>query len=379
MSGIDVANALRTWTRTGTNFTERAALVQAQRNMQHNMLMKEAAESGVLISDVLGARAMLGTTSLKDVPAAAVSDAMRAARAVQRRDVAVLLMGKPQGLGSHLSLTQELMARGAEPRILDARRMKFSGDTLLYRGPDPDDAYMPIAIPQAIIPRGAAGRVVEQLEAAGAHVVNRSQTKAVTLDKSLQAELFAQAGVPHPETIPHVTSWDDLRMAVDHFGFPAVVKNNNGHGGNGTWIARDAEGLEKIASRKFHKDGMLAQEYIEMGSSDYRYTTMRNVHGDVDLVSVHKRIGENGNANSGNSEYVRVPLDEVDPVRRRAAIDATEASGLDYGGVDIAETSRPVVVEINGTGGIPEHDLPLPYAEHSIPKLADWAVWGQRL
>lgn len=390
MALINAAEAVAGGVKVLPRFGERAALIGMQRGAALDKVAKVASELGISSPEVLGAQAMLGTKNLAKVVAergsGAIDEAVAGAAKVARRDVALISNGEPLANGSLSNLARELEARGASPRFLDARRMKVEDGRLLYRGPDAGDAYREIAMPEAAIGRNVSAKRLAPLEEAGVHFANLPHTRPLTLSKSMQAEVFAARGVSHPATHQNLSSLDEVRAAAHEVGFPAVVKENNGHGGTGVWIVKNDDELSRVAAKHFpepKQDSLLVQEFVDVGAADERFTVVRGVDGKPRLGAVHHRQGNgtDGLANGPEgSTYTRVALRDVDASTRKLAEDAVEAAGLDYAGVDVvtAANGKRYVLEVNGTPGVPEHDVPLPRAEHTLPALADWLVYGTR-
>lgn len=370
---------------------------QASRNAQFDLSS----------SDVLGIQAFTGVKNLDALEPDAIVAARDLARSTARRDVAILAPGGAGG--DHAAIAEELAARGANVRMLDSSRLRVRGDQLQFRPGEKGTAWHDIAMPEAVVSRGAHSRLVEGLDRAGVHMVNRGPLRSITLDKGAQADVFNAYGVPHPATVKGLSTLDDVLETVKTLPRGPkgefVVKKVNGHGGEGTWVVRSEDHLRELAAKHFPpvKPGeepheLLVQQYLELGSADYRASVVRDVNGKAVLRSVHHRqgLGTDGLANGPEgSKYTRIPLQDADPEIERVAVAATDAlgaakgmRGMDYAGVDVVKASdgKHYVLEINGTAGVSEHDIPLPrggrngatQGEHNLPYVADWAVWGGR-
>lgn len=383
---MDVSRAIAGGQRLVSEWGDKVAIVRQQRLGEANDVAALASDLGVAKADVHGAQAITGVRDLRTLEPAALESAVRGAQELRRTDVAIIELGSPQADGSMVSLGAELEARGAQPRFLDGRRMQAEDGRLMYREPAEDGAWREIPMPEAAITRGVPARRTIALEEAGVHFANLPSTRELTLSKSLQAVAFAKEAVAHPATIPDLSTVDEVTDAARTVGFPAVIKNNNGFGGQAVWIVKDEAELAQVAAKHFPEpkpQSMLVQQFVDVGSADDRLTVGRGVDGQARVISAHHRQGQgtDGLANGPEgSLYTRIPLDELDPAKRQVAEAAADAGRLDYTGVDVvsAPGQPPMVLEVNGTPGVVEYDLPMPREEHNLPALADWLVFGQR-
>jgi glutathione synthase/RimK-type ligase-like ATP-grasp enzyme len=367
----------------------RAALIDTQRLVFMEDVARQASAHGLTSDEVLGAHAMLGVRNLDGIESAAIADAVAASKAVKRNDVAVIAyFADHNPVSDGPQLANEIRTRGVNVSVYDGDRLRVRDGELWYTGVD-GAADTKITLPEAVITRGVPTRRMQPFEDAGVHMANRASVRPITLSKNAQAPLFKANDVAHPYTYENLSSTDEVRAAVDELGFPAVVKTSNGAGGRGVWIPKSAEELDDVI-RKNPKafenpkpESLLVQEYVDVGGADDRVTVARDMAGEYDVVSVHHRqgLGDSGIANGPEgSLYTRVPMSEVDEVTKQEAIKAAKAIGLDYAGIDVVTTSsgRKIVLEGNGTPGIPELDVPLPREEQSMPHIADWLVYGTR-
>lgn len=368
----------------------RALLIDVQRGAFLDDVARQATAHGLTSEEVMGAHAYLGVRNLDGIEPQAIADAVKASQAVKRNDVAVIAyFADHNPVSDAPMIAKEVEARGVNVRVYDGDRLRVREGELWYTGVD-GAADTKITLPEAVITRGVPTRRMQPFEDAGVHMANRASVRPITLSKNAQAPLFHEAGVSHPRTFQDLSSVDEVRSAVDELGFPAVVKTSNGAGGRGVWIPKTQAEFDDMVKANPHAfedpkpQSLLVQEYLDVGGADDRVTVARNVvTGEYDVVSVHHRqgLGESGIANGPEgSLYTRVPMEQVDEATKREAIKAAEAIGLDYAGIDVVTTSqgRKVVLEGNGTPGIPELDVPLPREEHSMPHIADWLVYGTR-
>jgi glutathione synthase/RimK-type ligase-like ATP-grasp enzyme len=367
----------------------RAALVEAQRLDFMDDVARQAAAHGLSSDDVMGAHAMLGVRNLDGIGSEAIEQAVTASREVKRNDIAVVAYFAGNPTTDAPMLAREIESRGVTARVYDGDRVRVRDGELWYAGENgAEDVRIPM--PEAVVTRGVPTRRMQPFEDAGVHMANRASVRHITLSKNAQAPLFHANGVSHPRTFENLSTVDEVRAAVNELGGHAVVKTSNGAGGRGVWIPKNVDELEETiaANPQAFADpkpnSLLVQEYLDVGGADDRVTVARNAAtGEYDVVSVHHRqgLGDSGIANGPEgSLYTRVPMSEVDEATKAEGIKAAKAIGLDYAGIDVVTTSsgRKVVLEGNGTPGIPELDVPLPREEHSMPHIADWLVYGTR-
>lgn len=406
---VNIGNVIKhgegLWASRDAMKADLPGIVASQRTAEWHGAMGQAndlAHVGIAPADVLGIQALTGVDNLRTLAPDALRGQLALAREARRTDVAILNVGGDNSHGM-TALAEELQMRGANARHLDSKRLRVRDGALQYREGEKGTSWHEVDLPQAMISRGARTQLIQQIEGLGVHVVNPTQLRPITLNKGLQADIFARHGVSHPQTVKHLYSLDDVKVAVAHLpkgpNGEFVVKKVNGFGGQGTWVVRSPEHLEQLAAKHFPPGTdaeLLVQQYLELGSADFRFSVVRDVHGAAQVRSVHHRqgLGTDGLANGPEgSRYTRVPLAEADPEAIRMAQKATDAlgtetggRGLDYAGVDVVKASdgKYYVLEINGTAGVSELDVPLArrgtgavHGEHNLPYVADWLVYGR--
>lgn len=400
-----IANGEANWASRAAMKRDTPSLVSVQRSKELAGVAEQASKLGhfgMTSRDVLGVQAFTGVQDLSKLAPDTLLAARDRARATARTSVALINKGG-MGAGDTAMLT-ELQARGANVTVLDSTRMRVRNGELQYREGERGTPWHKIETPEAAIARGTRTNLIQPLEDLGVHMVNPSKLRPITLDKGIQADVFQANGVAHPTTIKGLHSLDDVQQALADLpkgpNGEFVVKKVNGAGGQATWVVRDEAQLQEIAAKHFPAGttdhDMLVQQYLDVGSADFRGTAIRDVHGDLQLRSVHHRQGQgtDGLANGPQgSKYTRIPMRDVDPEIKRLTLAAAESlgksegtRGLDHAGVDIVKASdgKHYVLEINGTAGIAELDVPLPrggragatHGEHNLPYMADWLVWG---
>jgi ribosomal protein S6--L-glutamate ligase len=178
----------------------------------------------------------------------------------------------------------------------------------------------------------------------GRAAVLRSRNKAGAL------AALADAGVPVPETryVSNPADTDDVRDVFAELEPPVVVKPNSTTRGVGVTKVHDPDSLDGVTDylelvhdyRATGDKSYLIQEYVA-DATDYRVMVL-----DGEVVGAVKResAGWKHNVHRG-ATATGVDL----PDRLRAlAVDAADALGIDFLGVDVLATpERAVVVETN--------------------------------
>lgn len=183
---------------------------------------------------------------------------------------------------------------------------------------------------------------VKALEEVGTYVMNPVERWVVAGDKMAALIKLAKAGLPVPSTVVTENMFVGYR-AVGEFK-RAVVKQMRGAMGYGVFLVEDPD----VA---FHIFSMLAninkpiyvQEFLEKGPGDYRVVVV----GGRAIGAEYRRAGgwKTNVAQGATPEPAKLT-----PQLEELAIKAVETLGLDYGGVDIAETREGYyILEVNPT------------------------------
>lgn len=354
---------------------------QAIRQFQH--VVREAGDSLRAVHDPAGTiprigAAREGVLALGGRPATAGSAGAEQARTGGRRDIAVVF-GSLDDAHAYPYLLHELEALGARPRMIPAQTAGWASDgTFLVEG-----RHSPL--PEAVIARSMSEepnlRLLQQLEDRGVHVVNRAGMIRQAAGKVAQAQLAERVNIPRPHTVV-VTDAASARAAAEQTGFPAIFKFDLGSGGSGVRKADDPAELEAVLEDAFGgprpERAALVQEFVPGGDVDLRVHVVRDAEtGAARAVSAMRRFAAEGDfvANGAGSTTERVALDTI-PDEARLAERMADAVGADNMGVDVLPGAR--FGETNPTPGTTELDTPLPWDEHALPRVAAYAVFGQR-
>ncbi len=251
------------------------------------------------------------------------------------------VLSRQPALYANRRLQQAAAARGmsvvfADPLHADAEDACFDGV----------DAVIPRFTPRWQSP---GGRLSAALERRGIHAVNGAAALALTRDRVRSAACFLAAGLPMPETCRPDGMPDAAWLAALPFGFPMLLKRDDGAQGEGVERLPDADrALARIHAMVREGIGFQLQEYIaEAAGTDVRLMVL---NGEV--VAAMRRIARPGefraNIHLGGRADAYIP-DSVETALARTAV---AVLGLDLGGVDILRTLRgPLLLEVNACPG----------------------------
>ncbi len=202
------------------------------------------------------------------------------------------------------------------------------------------------------IPRGSLEQVIFRVDALHALVergvacINSPRAIERTIDKFLASALLARAGVPTPRTIACERPEDALG-AFEELGGDVIVKPLFGSMGAGMTRVDDAD----IAYRVFHALALeravyYLQEAVPHGGRDVRALV---VGGRV--LAAIERVGSGWRANLARGAAARAT--QLTAEQERLCLEAAEAVGADYAGVDLLRGAdgRDCVLELNGIPG----------------------------
>jgi RimK family alpha-L-glutamate ligase len=196
------------------------------------------------------------------------------------------------------------------------------------------------------IPRGSLEQVIFRVDVLHALVergvtcINSPRAIERTIDKFLASALLAQAAVPTPRTIACERPEDALE-AFDELGGDVIVKPLFGSMGAGMTRVDDRD----VAYRVFHALGLeRAVYYLQEALPADRDLRAFVVGGQV--LAAIERFGSGWRANLARGARARVT--ELSAEQERLCVEAAEALGVDYAGVDLLGDN---VLELNGIPG----------------------------
>jgi len=180
------------------------------------------------------------------------------------------------------------------------------------------------------------------LEEAGIYVMNPVMQWVAAGDKMAALMKLAKANLPVPPTVVSENMFVGYR-AVGEFG-KAVVKQLRGAMGYGVFLVDNPDVAFYIFSMLVNiNKPIYVQKFLEKGPGDYRVVV---VGGRAIGAEYRRAEGWKTNVAQGAApEPTRIT-----PEMEELAVKAVEVLGLDYGGVDIAETREGYyILEVNPT------------------------------
>jgi [lysine-biosynthesis-protein LysW]---L-2-aminoadipate ligase len=250
-------------------------------------------------------------------------------------DVRARVLGRPSLTNARLSAA--FRARGYDAKVVSPAEpfVPGPGDVALAR----------LDVLPTLDGVEAGLRGLEELERAGALVLNRAAALLRAHDKLATAIVLGRGGVPHPRTA-HVQAAEPAPA----FGPPYVVKPRFGSWGRDVFRCEThAELASCLASirreRWFRRQGALVQELVAPTGRDLRLVVAAG-----EVVGAVERVAPPGewrtNVALGARRRTAEPPEAPCAVARRAAA----AIGADLAGVDVltAADGRQVVLEVNG-------------------------------
>ena len=193
--------------------------------------------------------------------------------------------------------------------------------------------------PDFAIVRAIAPELSADLEARGVRVFNNAVTSWVANDKFRTYELARELGLPVLPTEPLE------RPRTPSFGFPAVVKSRDGHGGEEVFLVSDLEELTRVFVAT-GKTNFIAQPLCDDPGKDMR---LYAVGGEARAAVLRtSRTDFRSNFKLGGDVEAVAPVDEQRRVVRRLH----ERLGFDFVGVDfISHGGKWILNEVEDVVG----------------------------
>lgn len=214
--------------------------------------------------------------------------------------------------------------------------------------------------------------IVKQFQMLGIPVVNDYLPTARAKNKLRTLQILTHHGIPVPRTLI-VRKLEFLDEGIEKVGgYPVIIKSAFGSYGVGVAIAESRRSLYSSLDMVWKSTAssiILVQEYVaEAEGVDFR----AYVIGDRVVASMQRKATKGdfrSNLHYGG-EAVKVILSKEE---QHLAVRATQALGLDVGGVDILRTkSGPVIMEVNANPGfeglmkVTKVDIPKEMVKYAI-------------
>jgi ribosomal protein S6--L-glutamate ligase/gamma-F420-2:alpha-L-glutamate ligase len=187
----------------------------------------------------------------------------------------------------------------------------------------------------------------------GLKLFNGARAIQLADDKAETALKLAEAGVPTVDTIPAPTCFPGCRRnpataeeAARILGWPLVIKENKGSFGAQVYLANNIREAERILTHIGEHDCIFQRFIAESKGRDLRVTV---VGGKVICAMERQAATKDefrSNIGAGGTATARTITD----YEAKLAVDAANALGLDFAGVDILmgrEENERYVCEVN--------------------------------
>jgi RimK family alpha-L-glutamate ligase len=178
--------------------------------------------------------------------------------------------------------------------------------------------------------------------------LNPPSATLVAIHKVATATTLASAGIPVPDATM-ATDTGRLNAARDRYGESAVYKTAIGTHGGGTWKVGSTESVTaQVGQRQAFLQRMIQRSDVE------RNRDLRIYVVDGEVVGAMRRYAPEGDwrTNVALGGDVEAATDELTEAAATMAVDAADAIGLDYAGVDVIEDDDGwYVLEVNPTAG----------------------------
>jgi RimK family alpha-L-glutamate ligase len=194
------------------------------------------------------------------------------------------------------------------------------------------------------LPRGSLEQVIFRVDALHALAVpclNSARAIERTVDKFLASALLARAGVPTPRTLACERPEDALE-AFAELGGDVIVKPLFGSMGAGMTRVDDAD----VAYRVFHALALERAVYYLQETLPHDGRDVRAFVVGGRVLAAIERVGSGWRANLARGASAQPT--ELTAAQERMCVQAAEAVGADYAGVDLL---REHVLEVNGIPG----------------------------
>jgi len=193
--------------------------------------------------------------------------------------------------------------------------------------------------------------IVKQFQMMGIPVVNDYLPTARAKNKLRTLQILTHRGIPVPRTLI-VRKLEFLDEGIEKVGgYPVIIKSAFGSYGVGVAIAESRRSLYSSLDMVWKSTAssiILIQEYVaEAEGSDFR----AYVIGDKVVASMQRKAikGDFRSNLHYGGEALKVKLSAEE---QNLAVRATQALGLDVGGVDLLRSKDgPVVMEVNANPG----------------------------
>lgn len=191
------------------------------------------------------------------------------------------------------------------------------------------------------------------MELSGLWLFNSARAIELADDKAASALKLAEAGIPIPDTIPAPTCFPGCKrdpasaeQAAKILGWPLVIKENKGSFGQQVYLANNVNEAGRILAHIGEHDCVFQRFVADSRGRDLRITVV----GGKAICAMERHSASKeefrSNIGAGGTATARA----ISELEEKLALDAANALGLDFAGVDILlgrEENERYVCEVN--------------------------------
>lgn len=191
------------------------------------------------------------------------------------------------------------------------------------------------------------------MELSGLRLFNSARAIELADDKAASALKLAEAGIPIPDTIPAPTCFPGCKrdpasaeQAAKILGWPLVIKENKGSFGQQVYLANNVNEAGRILAHIGEHDCVFQRFVADSRGRDLRITVV----GGKAICAMERHSASKeefrSNIGAGGTATARA----ISELEEKLALDAANALGLDFAGVDILlgrEENERYVCEVN--------------------------------
>ena len=181
-------------------------------------------------------------------------------------------------------------------------------------------------------------QLAKAMELSGLRLFNSAGSIALADDKMETALKLAAAGIPIPDTIPAPTCFPGCRRnpasaenAARILGWPLVINENKGSFGAQVYLAHNKDEAAKILAHIGEHDCLFQRFIRDSSGKDLRVTVV----GGKAICAMERHSASKQEFRSNIGAGGTADARSISPLEEKLAVDAANALGLDFAGVDI--------------------------------------------
>lgn len=196
-------------------------------------------------------------------------------------------------------------------------------------------------------------QLAKAMELSGLRLFNSAQAIALADDKIETTLRLAAKGIPVPDTIPAPTCFPGCKrdvasaeQAARILGWPLVIKENVGSFGQQVYLANDKREAERILMHIGEHHCHFQRFIKDSAGRDLRVTVV----GGKAICAMERQSNSKQQFRSNMELGGTASARALTPLEEKLAVEAAEALGLDFAGVDILmgrDENERYVCEVN--------------------------------